>query len=78
MGALLGGVVLDVIAFPRGAIAGTVPEDTLWWLGFMEGPATSVLSFFGVLLYLRYGINRVRHAEIRAAIAARDVSSEAS
>ena len=76
MGALLGGVVLDVIAFPRGAIAGTVPEETLWWLGFMEGPATSLLSFCGVLLYLRYGIDRVRHAEIRTAIAARDASNE--
>lgn len=68
MGAVLGGVVIDVIAFPRGAVAGTVSADTVWWLGFMEGPATSLLSLIGVLFYLRYEINRTRHAEIRAAI----------
>ncbi|MEM9624134.1 MAG: MFS transporter [Pseudomonadota bacterium] len=71
MGAILGGVVLDIINFPRGAVAGTVDPDTLWWLGFTEGPATSLLSLAGVLLYLRYDIDKKRHAEIRAAIAAR-------
>ncbi len=71
MGALLGGVVLDLITFPRGAVAGTVDPDTIWWLGFTEGPATSLLSFLGVLFYLRYQIDQKRHAEIRAAIAAR-------
>lgn len=75
MGALLGGVVIDLIAFPRGAIAGTVDADTLWWLGFMEGPATSLLSFLGVLFYLRYQIDQKRHAEIRAAIAARSADN---
>jgi len=71
MGAILGGVVLDLIAFPSGATAGSVPAETVWWLGFTEGPATSMLSLTGVLLYLRYDIDRKRHAEIRAGIAAR-------
>jgi glycoside/pentoside/hexuronide:cation symporter, GPH family len=75
MGAILGGIVLDVIAFPRGAVAGTVPADTLWWLGFMEGPATSLLSLAGVLFYLRYNIDRKRHAEIRTGIDARKAAS---
>jgi len=68
MGAILGGIVLDLIAFPRGATAGSVSADTLWWLGFMEGPATGILSLIGVLFYLRYRIDRARHAEIRAAL----------
>ncbi len=71
LGAILGGVVLDIIAFPRGAVAGTVPPDTIWWLGFMEGPATSLLSLTGVLFYLRYNIDRKRHAEIIQGIADR-------
>ncbi len=71
LGAFLGGVVLDVIAFPRGAAVGTVPADTIWWLGFMEGPATSLLSLAGVLFYLRYQIDRKRYAEIRSELDAR-------
>ena len=65
MGAIAGGILLDVIEFPRGAVAGSVPADTVWYLGFLEGPATSVLSICGVLLYLRYSIDRKRHTEIR-------------
>ena len=75
MGAFIGGIVLDVIAFPRGATAGSVPDDTIWWLGFMEGPATSVLSVCGVLFYLRYEIDRKRHAEIIAQISQRRAES---
>ncbi len=71
MGAFIGGIVLDVIAFPRGAALGTVPADTVWWLGFMEGPATSLISLTGVMFYLRYEIDRRRHAEIIAGINAR-------
>ncbi len=71
VGAVLGGVVLDLIAFPPGAAAGTVPAETIWWLGFTEGPATSLLSITGILFYLRYKIDRKRHSEIRAEIAAR-------
>ncbi|MGI9326619.1 MAG: MFS transporter [Pseudomonadales bacterium] len=78
MGAIMGGVVLDLIVFPRGATAGSVSADTIWWLGFMEGPATSLLSLAGVLFYLRYQIDRKRHAEIRASIAARQSQIEAN
>lgn len=72
LGAIVGGRVIDLIAFPQGASVGSVPADTIWWLGFVEGPATSIISFVGILFYLRYRIDRTRHAEIRAAIEARD------
>ena len=72
VGSMLGGVVIDLIAFPRGAVAGTVPDDTVWLLGLMEGPVTSVVSIAGVLFYLRYRIDRRRHAEIVSALAERD------
>lgn len=75
LGTIVGGIVLDTIAFPRGASVGEVPADTLWMLGFVEGPATSILSFIGITFYLRYRIDRKRHAEIRAAIAERSESS---
>jgi GPH family glycoside/pentoside/hexuronide:cation symporter len=64
LGLIFGGVLLDYIAFPRGATMGSVPEDIVWQLGFIAGPATSVFTFFGMLLYLGYRIDRKRHAEI--------------
>jgi GPH family glycoside/pentoside/hexuronide:cation symporter len=66
MGLILGGIMLDVIEFPRGAALGSVAEDTVWQLGFIVGPATSVFTFFGLLLYLGYRIDRHRHSEIQA------------
>jgi Na+/melibiose symporter-like transporter len=76
-GALVGGILLDLIAFPRGAVAGTVPGETLWWLGFVEGPASSIISLAGVLFYIRYRINRKRHAEIMAEIDRRNAAAGA-
>ena len=64
-GALVGGTMLDLIAFPKGAVAGSVPAEIVWWLGFLEGPCVYALSLTGVLFYLRYRIDAKRHAEIR-------------
>jgi Na+/melibiose symporter-like transporter len=55
-----------VIAFPRGAAAGTVPEDTVWYLGLLQGPGTSIFTMLGLLLYIGYKLDRKRHAEIMA------------
>lgn len=76
-GALVGGIVLDLIAFPKGARAGTVPPDTIWWLGMVEGPIVYATSLTGVLFYLRYRITRERHAQIRAELAARSAAASA-
>jgi GPH family glycoside/pentoside/hexuronide:cation symporter len=69
VGAIMGGILLDLIEFPSAAVAGTVNADTIWWLGVAEGPATSVLSFCGILFYLRYRIDRKRHQEIMRELA---------
>jgi Na+/melibiose symporter-like transporter len=66
VGVFIGGVLLDVIAFPRGASAGTVPVDTVWNLGLLQGPATSIFTLLGLALYLGYKLDRKRHAEIMA------------
>jgi len=78
LGAVIGGIVLDLIAFPKGAVAGTVSADTVWWLGFVEGPATSIISLAGVMFYLRYRIDRKRHAEIRETIRQRQIEYDAN
>jgi Na+/melibiose symporter-like transporter len=69
-GATIGGFLLDMIQFPPGARAGTVPEHVLRNLGLIWLCAGAV-SVGGVLLYTRYRLDRKRHAEIVAELAAR-------
>ncbi|MFT5097946.1 MAG: GPH family glycoside/pentoside/hexuronide:cation symporter [Candidatus Azotimanducaceae bacterium] len=76
VGTLVGGIALDLIAFPSAAVAGTVPDDVVWWLGFLEGPASSVFSFLGIVFYLRYKIDRKRHEEIVKLVADRKKNAE--
>jgi Na+/melibiose symporter-like transporter len=78
LGLILGGILLDYIAFPRGAIMGTVAEETVWNLGFVAGPATSVFTFGGMVLYMGYRIDRARHAEIAKALGARRHAASSS
>ncbi len=65
-GTLFGGVLLSAIEFPEKAVRGEVHADTVWNLGFVAGPATSTFSLLALLFYLRYRINRRRHAEVVA------------
>lgn len=74
-GLVFGGLLIDLIAFPRGASMGDVPAETVWQLGFIAGPATSIFTMVGLLLYLRYRIDRKRHEEIVEEIAARNRNS---
>jgi GPH family glycoside/pentoside/hexuronide:cation symporter len=71
MGLILGGVLLDLIAFPRGAKAGQVDPDIVWQLGFLAGPATSIFTFLGMYFYLGYRVDKARHAEISLALSNR-------
>ena len=65
-GTMLGGIVLDIIAFPRQATPGSVDPDVIWNLGLAQGPLTSIISFTGLLLYFGYQLTRERHEEITA------------
>jgi Na+/melibiose symporter-like transporter len=68
---MIGGWVIDFIEFPRGARAGTVPEDVLWSLGLYQTPLPSILVLVGILLYSGYRLDRHRHAEIVRQLAER-------
>jgi glycoside/pentoside/hexuronide:cation symporter, GPH family len=61
----LTGVLLDLIAFPTGARAGTVSDDVIWKLGMIP-MAAAVLHAIGAYLYRGYRLDRNRHAEIVA------------
>ena len=64
VGVVVGGWVIDWIEFPRGARAGSVPDDVLWSLGLYQAPVPAIFSFLAVLLYSGYRLDRKRHAEI--------------
>ncbi len=71
MGTLVGGVLLSVIEFPERAVRGEIPAETVWNLGLIAGPATSIFSLLALGFYLRYRITHRRHMQIIAALAER-------
>ena len=71
LAAILGGVALDLIAFPRGATPGEVPADVLYQLGLIAGPFTSVIGLLILAFYLSYRLDRKRIDEIQTQLAVR-------
>jgi Na+/melibiose symporter-like transporter len=68
IGNFLGGVVIDIIRLPVGAVPGTVDLEVLFNLGIFMGP---VIALFLVVPYFfsrRLRMSREQHAEIRAAL----------
>ena len=64
LGLFIGGIILDIVAFPEQATYGTVPADVIWNLGFFVGPATSVFTLIAVGLFFFYRIDKAAHARI--------------
>ena len=64
LGALIGGVVLSMIAFPTETAVGEVPQDTVDQLGLAYGPLVSLIWLMAVLALARYRISRSRHQEM--------------
>jgi Na+/melibiose symporter-like transporter len=71
VGTVLGGLILTAIAFPTQAKPADVPADAILRLGAVVGMAVPLLYLIPIALITRYRITRERHAEIRAALAAR-------
>ena len=71
MASILGGLALDLISFPRGAAPGDVAPETLFHLGLVAGPLTSVFGLMILAFYLGYKLDRGRMAEIQAQLAER-------
>ena len=74
LGLIIGGAILDVIAFPEQATLGSVPTDVIWNLGFFVGPATSVFTVFCVAFFAFYRIDKSKHADIKAQLQARNAT----
>jgi Na+/melibiose symporter-like transporter len=77
LGNFVGGFMLDVIGFPRGAenaAVGAVPAEQVMWLGLLAGPGM-MFFYLGSLFFLaRYRLTRERYLEIVHELAARHAS----
>ena len=71
VGIAVGGILLGAIEFPSQAVRGTIPDDMVWNLGFIAGPATSIFSLAALGFYLLYRIDRKRHEAILEALTQR-------
>jgi GPH family glycoside/pentoside/hexuronide:cation symporter len=73
VGALIGGVALDVLKFPHdaGHAGAAMSPATLDGLILAWGPLPAVLIAIGMVMSWRYGINRRRHDLITAELKAR-------
>ncbi|MDQ0465771.1 GPH family glycoside/pentoside/hexuronide:cation symporter [Caulobacter ginsengisoli] len=74
LGAMLGGLILDVIGFPHGldaagkALVVAVPAETIRNLGLAYGPGASVITGVAVVILLGYRRTRKDHELIREAL----------
>ena len=71
LGTLIGGLALDVIQFPIGAAPDGVDAGTVFHLGAVYGPMLGVFVVFTVYSLMHYRLTEGRHAQIKAALAAR-------
>jgi GPH family glycoside/pentoside/hexuronide:cation symporter len=79
IGAVIAGLVLDIIGFPHGLGAGaaaahSIPADAVRNLGLLYGPGASVITGLSVATLLGYRRGRADHAKIRGALERRRAS----
>jgi Na+/melibiose symporter-like transporter len=66
-GNFIGGIGLDIIAWPRGAdieSAADIPAETLINLGLLYGPIVASFALVSVWCYSHYSLTAERHADI--------------
>jgi GPH family glycoside/pentoside/hexuronide:cation symporter len=76
IGALIAGLILDLIRFPHGAgvhgaAHAAIPAETILRLGLLHGPGASVITGVSVLVLFFYRRGRRDHEEVRRILLAR-------
>ena len=74
IGALIAGVSLDLIGFPRDLAANpdaNIPVSTVLHLGIIYGPAAAVIMFLAAVILLRYRLDRKKFARIQSELLSR-------
>ncbi|HEX7946473.1 MAG TPA: MFS transporter [Phenylobacterium sp.] len=70
-GALLGGIAIDLLHFPKEAgrhVGAILPEDVLAGLAIAWGPVAGFIAAVSALMLIPYAITRRRHDDIAAAL----------
>jgi Na+/melibiose symporter-like transporter len=67
----IAGLGIDAIGFPLQAAPGQVSHEVLVRLGILYGPGILLLAIIAFFFLMQYRIDRARHVEILAALAAR-------
>ena len=73
-GIFIGGIGLDIIAWPRGPdilTSADLPAATIVNLGLLYGPVVAGFSVISVWCYMHYDLTRTRHAQILRELNAR-------
>ena len=74
VGVFLAGIALDFIRFPSDIgqkVGAVLSHDVQYRLVLVWGPLPAIVAVISMLIFTSYGITRVRHAEIAAALRAR-------
>lgn len=71
VGTLVAGIMLDAIAFPRGATPDVVGMDVVSALAWLVGPGLFVIGLLPLVMFVFFPIDRARHQEIVRALLAR-------
>jgi glycoside/pentoside/hexuronide:cation symporter, GPH family len=71
LGAVLAGIGLELINFPKNARAAELEPSVIFGLMFMMGPLYYLIVFGGLSFALMYSIDRRRHESILAQLEAR-------
>ena len=72
IGALIAGLVLDLIGFPHGIAAqgvnAHIAPNTVMELGLIYGPGAAIVSFISVTILFAHKLDGARHMEILQAL----------
>ena len=69
LGSLIGGVLLDMIQFPKQVSVDEVPFEAIQGLSYIGGPILFVFYMVSLLFILKYPIDKARYKSIRSQIA---------
>ena len=78
-GNFLGGIILDVIGFPRGVVdaaVGAVAPETVRWLGLVAGPGLVVFHVVAIWFVSRLRLTRERYVEVASELERRGSTNE--
>jgi GPH family glycoside/pentoside/hexuronide:cation symporter len=73
---IIGGLALDFISFPKGAEAGEILPETIYYLGLIAGPPALIIGLSSMSFFIFYELSRERMHDIGEVLALRKEGSQ--